>query len=117
MSANQRTAGALNVYTLLGEYDNQLETAAEPYGWIIRLKDDVSAVKETALNSKMESVAYILIASIGNLDHVSYEYTADGEARTQTYDAAGATAFFGQDIKDCGSSISLLNELIEETGL
>ena len=117
MSANQRTAGALNVYTLLGEYDNQLETAAEPYGWIIRLKEAVPADREALLSNRMESVAYILIAAIGNLDHVSYEYTVDGDGRTQTFDAAGATAFFGREIKDCNSSVRLLNELVEKTGL
>ncbi len=116
MSANQRTANALNVYSRLGAYDNQLETAAEPYGWIIRLKDDVPSDKEALLISDMESVAYILIAAIDNLDHVSYEYTIDGEARVQSFDAAAATAFLGRDIKD-SRSIRILNELIEKTGL
>ncbi|MBP5606943.1 MAG: DUF4825 domain-containing protein [Lachnospiraceae bacterium] len=116
MSANQRTANALNIYSRLGEYENRLETAKEPYGWIIQLKEDVPASSEALLNSDMQSVAYILIAVIDNLDHVSFEYTSGGENRSLSFDAAEATSFLGRDIKDCSGSIGLLDELIEKTG-
>ena len=115
MSANQKTANALNIYSRLGEYENQLETSSEPYGWIIRLKDSVPADREAVMKADMQDIAYILIAVIDNLDHVIFEYTVDMEARTISYDAAEATSFFGSNIKDCSGSIGLLEELVEKT--
>ena len=115
MSANQKTANALNIYSRLGEYENQLETSSEPYGWIIRLKESVPADREAVMKADMQDIAYILIAVIDNLDHVTFEYTVDMENRVLSFDAAEATSFFGRNIKECGSSIGALDELIEKT--
>lgn len=115
MPANQRTANALNIYSRLGEYENQLDTSAEPYGWIIRLKESVPADREAVMKADMQDIAYILIAVIDNLDHVVFEYTVDMEDRTISFDAAEATSFFGSNIKDCSGSIGLLEELVEKT--
>ena len=117
MSANGKTANALNAYTLFGEYENELQTSQEPYGWTLRLKNDISSENEVLIESDMESVAYVLIAMTGNLDHVSYEYTIAGEAHSLTFDAGDATAFFGRNIKDCSGSVRILDELISKTGL
>lgn len=117
MSANAKTANALNTYTLFGEYENALQTSQEPYGWTLRLKNDIAPENEVLTESDMESAAYVLIAMTGNLDHVSYEYTVAGEARSLTFDADDATAFFGRDIKDCSGSVRILDELISKTGL
>ncbi len=116
MSANGKSANAIGVYSRLGEYENQLETAAEPYGWIIRPKNDIPSGKSVLTESDMESMAYVLIGVIGNLDHVTYEYTVDGDARSLSFTAADADAFFGRSIKDCGKSARVLNELIAKTG-
>ena len=115
MSANQRTANALDIRSRLGEYENQLETSQAPYGWIIRLKDSVPADKEAVMKADMQDIAYILIAVIDNLDHVVFEYDVDMTPQTISFDAAEATSFFGRNIKDCGSSIGLLDELIKKT--
>ncbi len=115
MPANQKSANALNIYSRLGEYENQLETSSEPYGWIIRLKESVPADREAVMKADMQDIAYILIAVIDNLDHVVFEYTVDMEARTISFDADEATSFFGRDIKDCSGSIGLLEELVEKT--
>lgn len=117
MSANGKTARAINAYTLLGEYENELQTSQEPYGWTLRLKNDIAPENEVLLESDMESIAYVLIAMTGNLDHVSYEYTVAGEAHSLTFDAGDATAFLGRDIKDCSGSVRILDELIGKTGL
>ncbi len=117
MPANQKSAKALNISTVLGEYDNQLQTGQEPYGWTIRLKNDIPAGREALLNSNMEAVAYLLIATIKNLDHVSFEYTLDGDSRSLSFDAADATAYLGRDIKDCFDNILILDELVTRTGL
>ena len=59
----------------------------------------------------------ILIGVIGNLDHISYEYTIDGAPHSLNVTTEDADAFFGRSIKDCGKSARVLNELIEITGL
>lgn len=117
MSANIRTAGALAMSGFLGAFTNEMETSYEPYTWKLTLKDDILSSDKTLKESDMESFAYILIAVIGNLDRVTYEYTVDGVARTKTIDLAAATKFFGQNIKGCGKSVRLLDELIDKTGL
>ena len=117
MSANIETARALNAYNLLGDFDNELQTSAEPYGWTLRLKEDISGDRQEYVESDMQSIAYVLIGTIGNLDHVRYEYSVDGSAKTLSFDAAEATAFLGCDIKECSSSGRILDELIGKTGL
>ena len=49
--------------------------------------------------------------------HVFVKYTVDGKAEVKTVDSAMANEFFGQDIKGCGKSARLLEELIELTRL
>ncbi|MCR5250412.1 MAG: DUF4825 domain-containing protein [Lachnospiraceae bacterium] len=116
MPANQKSANALSLSTRIGEYENELETAQEPYGWTIRLKNDISSADAVLRESDMESSAYVLIGVISNLDHVCFEYTVDGSSRSLTFSAADASDFLGRDIKDCGRSARVLSELIEKTG-
>ena len=116
MPANGETARALNMQGRLGDYRNELMTAEEPYGWILRLPD-YTEKDRTLKESDMESMAYILIGVISNLDRVTFEYTIDGKAEVKTIDSAMATEYFGKDIKGCGKSIRLLDELIDMTGL
>ncbi len=65
----------------------------------------------------MESFAYVLLAVIGNLDEVVYEYQVEGTPQTKTVRAEDASAFFGREIKDCGGSVRLLDALIKSAGL
>ena len=116
MPANGETARALNMQGRLGDYRNELMTAEEPYGWILRLPD-YTEKDRTLKESDMESIAYILIAMTGNLDWVRYEYSIEGHEEVMTIDAAMASEFFGQNIKDCGKSLRLLDRLIDKTGL
>ena len=116
MSANGKSANAVGVYTRLGEYENSLQTTNEPYGWTMILKNDISSDRAVLIESDMESMAYILIGVIGNLDHITYEYTVDGTPHSLSITAAAADSFFGRSIKDCGKSARLLNELIQKTG-
>ena len=120
-SANSWTAQALNLSGYLGAYTNALETAAEPYGWRIVLADAVPEDERSLKESDMRSFAYVMLALVGNLDHVTFEYAvgtdAAGGSAELTFTAEEATRFFGQDIKDCGYSIRLLDSLLEKTGL
>ena len=116
-AANGRTARALNVGSRLGEYTNELHTARQPYDWTLVLADDIAAKDQAKRESDMESLAYAMLAVIGNLDSVTYDYTVDGTPHKMTVTAEDATAFLGQNVKDCGTSPRLLNDLIWETGL
>ena len=53
MPANGQTANALFLSGFFGEYTNELETAEEPYGWHLYLKDPVSGEKKTLLENDM----------------------------------------------------------------
>ncbi|MBR1757591.1 MAG: hypothetical protein IJ744_02535 [Lachnospiraceae bacterium] len=65
----------------------------------------------------MEGISYVLIAEIGNLEHVTYKYTVAGTASEKTVTEKQATEFFGQNIKDCAKSAKLLDELLAKTRL
>lgn len=113
MPANQRTAEALQIQEILGGYTNELETAAEPYGWKLILEEKIPEEQRVMAESDMESLAYVLLGLVGNLDHVTFE--APGFSKTVT--AAQATEFLGQDIKDCSGAVRVLDRLIRKTGL
>ena len=117
MPANNQTANALNISGYLGGFQNELSTSARPYVWKLRLVDGVSESARTVMESDMESFGYILLGVIGNLDEVQYEYEVGGETVIKTVKAEDATRFLGQDIKNCGTSVRLLNSLINKTGL
>ncbi len=116
-SANDRTARALNVGSYLGPYTNELHTAQQPYDWTLVLEENIAPEDRLLRENDMESLAYAMLAVIDNLDSVTYEYTVNGETCAKTITTADATAFFGQDIKSCGLSVRLLNDLIAQTGL
>ena len=117
MSANQRTANALNMSSYLGPYTSKLKTKNEPYGWEFLLQNDIPEERIIQYERDMHAFAVVLIGLIGNLDHVTYEYTVDGKTKLQTYTAEIASLFFGEDIKICSTSIHALDKLIKKTGL
>jgi len=46
MSANNKTAGALGIGEILGDYANELQTTNEPYSWKFLLKSEFSGEKQ-----------------------------------------------------------------------
>jgi hypothetical protein len=48
---------------------------------------------------------------------VTFVYTAGGTEQERTVTAADASAFFGEDIKNCGTDIQTLGRLLELHGL
>lgn len=117
MPENVQTATALNMYSYLGSFTNELQTSAEPYGWIMILEKEISASQRVEKEDTMRSYAYILLAVIDNLGEVTYQYTVDGEACIISVTEKEAAEYAGQDIKLCGQDVLLLQELIEKTGL
>ena len=117
ISANRNTAEWLGTSVLLGAYDNQLKTAETPYRWTLRLQEDIDEHQASLKEYYMDSLAYVYLGMIENLDEVTFTYTVNGKEQIKTITAQDASEFFGQDIKDCYGSIGLLEALLEKTGL
>lgn len=114
MSANGATARALNMGEVLGSFKNELQTSTEPYGWKMILENEVIEEDRVAKERIMTAYGYILLAAVGNLGEVSYEYAVDGQTQLLTITKEEATEFAGRDIKACGKDLILLQELIED---
>lgn len=117
VSANNQTLIALGAHNYLGALQHELHTENEPYGWTIYLQQDITSARLPLLESDMRSFAYVLLGVIGNLDEVSYAYTVDGRELSLTVTSKDASTYFGQNIKDCGSNVRLLDELLDKTGI
>ena len=112
MSANAMTADALNLREKIGAFTNELQTKNEPYGWTIIFSDPLDKKQENYYRSEMKKAAYEMIALVRNLDHVTFLYTIDGEEFEETYFAEDATQGFGQDVKDCWTSVKLFQDYV-----
>ena len=117
ISDNMRTANALGMSSYLGSFTSELKTSGKPYVWKITFDKPFPQSERAVWEKEMESLAYVMLGVIGNLDEVEYSYTVDGESFTKTVTAEEATAFFGRNIKDCGKSPRVLGNLLSKTGL
>ena len=118
MPANGRTANALNLQSWLGAYENELLTAQRPYVWILRLQDAVPSRQAELKERAMERFACAMLALVGNLDEVRFEYrTEDDASLVKRVTAQDASALAGRDIKECGGSPRMLAEMMDAVGL
>ena len=117
MSQNGASANALNMVSYLGRFTNTLQTETEPYGWTMTLSEEIPSAQRAVKERIMRSYAYVLLAVIDNLGEVSYEYQTGGTLHTVTVTQAEATAFAGNEIKNCGKDPALLQAVMEKTGL
>ena len=117
MPDNGETAGALNMAWNLGSFRNELQTEQEPYGWTMILDDEIPENILTEQENKMRNFAYVLLGVTGNLGEVSYRYHSGERECSLTVTANDASAFLGSDIKACGENVSLLETLIQKTGM
>lgn len=115
MSANNRTANALNVAGYLGSYTNELVTSEHPYTWKLILSEDIPAEKQLQKESYMDSLSYIMMAVIENLEQVTYEYTVDGQTMTKNCTPDYDDYFYGY--VPYVDSVRQLDEMISYTGL
>ena len=112
VSANARTAQALGLSDVLGEWSSELQTGKEPFGWTIQIKTEVPAEKQKTWEQYLRSNACVLLAVIDNLGEVRYTYNVDDNPQTLKVTAEEAANFAGQDIKTCGESPRDLQELM-----
>lgn len=129
MPANLESARALGLTARLGDFSNELETENAPYAWIIRLDSALVGGDIEGMRGELQHLGYALLAVIGNLDEVRFEYTrADAAAQddqqwiklqqdTVSVTTADANAWFGTDVKACAKDIGLLEELLTRADL
>ncbi|MBR5339145.1 MAG: DUF4825 domain-containing protein [Lachnospiraceae bacterium] len=116
MPDNARTAKALHLADVFGSYENALETKEEPYGWKILLLNDISVINDPRNEDWMGQASMLMIASVGNLDRVTFSYTREGIQKEFVLTREEADSFFGQPVRDCMDSPRLLQELMQKTG-
>jgi hypothetical protein len=117
MSANGRIATILRVSDQFGSYTNELQTLTEPYGWTLILNTPVAADEEAAARNIMTADSYAMLATINNLEYVTWEYQTESKLQEYTVTAEDASAFAGQDIKLCAGTASDLQDLIRRLNI
>ena len=115
--ADTKIAGALGVADHLGGFSNELHTAEEPYGWSIIFDDAFIPYRENEIHEVMLRDSCVLIALIGNLDYVKWEYRAEGEHKEYTVTSEHASNFAGKNIKEFSSSAVELQNLLDKLNI
>lgn len=114
MPANVTLANALGMGEVLGGFENELHTIEEPYGWSIYLQEEISPAKEENMQKQMASYAYILLATIDNLDYIQFNYTKGKDTICINFSGEDATAFLGKNIKTCAETAADLQNLMKQ---
>ncbi len=115
-SANNATAQALELGAALGPWENELETEQAPYGWILTLQTPVDANYRARREQKMDELAYVMLALIGNLDRVTFRYTVDGAPCQRSVTTQQAEQRCGVKLKACADSPAALEALLQNLG-
>ncbi len=111
MSKNGEIANVLGISAELGEYETQLYTSKEPYGWEFKFTE--IAKDEAELDYKMNQYAPILMALIGNLEYVQW---SNPGREAVVCDAYEASLRVGRNIREFGQSPEALAELLNLVG-
>ncbi len=114
MPSNSRIATIIGVSDQFGPYTNQLQTKTEPYGWTIILETPIDPKDEITAQDIMDADSYVMLAAIGNLGFVTWQYGIGTDVREYTITAEEATAFAGQDIKGFADSAPMLQSLLQK---
>ncbi len=113
MSSNEKSALAMNIPKNLGTFLNELQTGTEPYGWTLFMKNDYAKNNANYIESQMRHYGYLLIATIGNLGSVTFDYTVEGEKRTLTVTQAQADTLYGSSVKEAAKTPGGVQKLID----
>jgi len=119
MVANGRLVQALGLTNVLGGATNELQTAAEPYGWTFHFTD---AVRNSLIfDEQMRAYACALIAMTENLSEVRWTYTVElsegAVVRENSITAEECSDMAGADIKSFAESPEKVQELLDILGI
>ncbi|MBQ6569362.1 MAG: DUF4825 domain-containing protein [Clostridia bacterium] len=113
MPANSNLLNRLDVAYTLGSYTSELKTAKEPYEWIINLEETFNPGNDEYIEKVTKAYSCALIATIDNLDTVTFVYNVKGEGQQRiSVTAEDATALVGRDIKSCAKTPAALQALV-----
>lgn len=115
--ANGLIADALEMTERFGVFANELQTAAEPYGWTIILQEEIPVESLKEKEEEMRLCGFLMLASVENAGVISFEYKSGGKEYSATITEEEASEYAGRNIKDCYHDAALLEELLEKTGL
>ena len=111
MPANGRLANALGIREAIGPYENELSTAAEPYGWTFYSQKDLTNQELAAIRQELQRDAAVLLACVDNLGWVDFQFM-NGTSVKLT--AEEASAIRNTDIKKEAEDPARLQILMEE---
>lgn len=78
------------------------------------LQEEISPAKEESMQKQMASYAYILLATIDNLDYIQFNYTKGNDNICINFSGEDATAFLGKNIKTCAETAADLQNLMKQ---
>lgn len=120
-SKNGALTYAMGIGEELGSFTNELQTKKEPYGWTLQFQNLLEASNETIFNEKMRGYAYVLLATVDNVDEISWSYmvrTEEGiQQNTVTLTVLEADGLLGEEVKAFGKSEERIEELLIKVGL
>lgn len=118
-SANGKLSQALRIGWKLGDFKNELQTSAEPYGWTLNFEDGVS--DSAVFEKRIRDYACVLMALTGNLGEVSWTYTVELESgpvqRSGSITEAECSQRAGGPIKGFAKSPETVQELLDRLNL
>lgn len=116
VSADGRLSNVLRIGEHLGGFKNELQTAAQPYGWTLIFEDSIrnSAVFE----AQMKDFACVLLALTDNLEEVTWSYMVETEEkaveRQTSLTSQEASAYLEESVKTFGESPLKVQELLDK---
>ena len=114
MPANGALAEALGIREKLGPFTNELQTSEEPYGWTITLENDPNYYDGSP--GYQWGYAAILLATIDNLDSVTFAYAQEGVSGL-TLTTEMATEQLPVDVKQLASDPAQLQYWMQQFDL
>lgn len=112
-----KAADAIGIKNQFGGYQNELTTSAKPYDWRLIIQHPIQTEKKNAAKEKMIADACVLLAMIGNLDSVTWDYITDEGQEVMTITKEEATEIVGCDIKECSQSAASLQKMLIQVGI
>ena len=67
-------ASALGIREAIGPYENELSTAAEPYGWTFYSQKDLTSRELAVIRQELQRDAAVMLACVDNLGWVEFQF-------------------------------------------
>ncbi|MBQ1371781.1 MAG: DUF4825 domain-containing protein [Oscillospiraceae bacterium] len=116
MPANMKTAEALELAQRFGSFTSQLQTEAQPYEWTLTFSEPIPATALERVKSSLRTDACLMMASIDNLDAVSFALSSEGKPIQIHVSREEGDQLAGRPLRECGANPALLQSLRDRLG-